>query len=123
MDDESSFKCSVEYLGNNLIEGNDLRYNSGQRHLQHQVGCRQLAGNGDAKFFHFIQRVAGFGDNHRAVALADAAAAGHQRVFFLDVGIGVEGNSGHIVKRFTHCFLIQRLDVGQRVGELIVREP
>jgi hypothetical protein len=38
------------------------------------------------------------GDDHGAVAFADRAAAGHQGVVVLQVGIGVEGDGGDVVE-------------------------
>ena len=59
------------------------------------------------------------GDDHGAVAFADAAAAGHQGVLVLQVGIGVEGDGGDVVEGLVDGAVVQRLDVGEGVGELV----
>ena len=58
-------------------------------------------------------------DDHGAVALADGAAAGHQGVVVLQVGIGVEGDGGDVVEGFVDGALVEGLDVGESVGELV----
>ena len=58
------------------------------------------------------------GDDHRAVAFADAAAAGHQGVVVLQVGIGVEGDGGDVVEGLVDGAVVEGLDVGEGVGEL-----
>ena len=65
-----------------------------------------------------VQREALAGDDHRAVALAHAAAARHQRVVVLQVGVGVEGDRRDVVEGLVDGLLVQRLDVGEGVGEL-----
>ncbi len=58
------------------------------------------------------------GDDHRAVAFADAAAAGHEGVLLLQVGVGVEGDGGDIVEGFVDGAVVEGLDVGEGVVEL-----
>src|SRR5205807_1860154 len=56
-------------------------------------------------------------NHHGAVFIAYASAAIHKRVFFLDIWIGMEGDSADIVEPF-HRFAIERFDIGERVVEL-----
>ena len=58
------------------------------------------------------------GDDHGAVAFADAAPAGHQGVIILHVRVSVEGDSGDVVKRFVDRQVVQCLDVLEGVIEL-----
>ena len=57
-------------------------------------------------------------DDHRAVAFAYGAAAGHQGVVLLHVRVGMEGDRGDVVEGLLDGALVQRLDVGEGVGEL-----
>ena len=116
MDDEPGFISSVQDLRNNLIEGDNLGLDAGSEQVERQVSGGQGAGDRDALSLDFILRERAGRDDHRAVSLADAAAAGHQRVFVLHVGIGVEGNRADIVDAFLG-FLVECLDVAKRVGE------
>ena len=65
---------------------------------------------------HGLQR-----NDHRPVALAHAAAAAHQRVVVLDVGIGVKADRRHIVERLFFGAAVQRLDIAQGMRELVSR--
>ena len=58
------------------------------------------------------------GHNHRAVTIAHAASAGHQRVVVLNIRIGVERDGGDIVEAFAFPrFLIQSFDIAKGVRE------
>ena len=59
------------------------------------------------------------GDDHRAVAIAHAAAAGHQGVLLLHVGIGGERDRGDVVESLVDGEVVQGLDVLELVGELV----
>ena len=77
------------------------------------------AGDGD---FDFAERAGGereAGDDHGAVALADAAAAGHQGVVILDVGVGVEGDGCDVEELFGHGAAIEGLDIAEGMGKFI----
>ncbi len=118
VDDKAGFVLAGEYLRDDLVERNDGGANVGREELQRECGCCQLAGNRDAHLLDLVEREVLAGNNHRAVTLANAAAARHQRVVVLQVGVGVERDRGDIVEGFVNRLLVQRLDVGQRVGEL-----
>ena len=59
------------------------------------------------------------GDDHGAVALAHAAAAAHQRVVLLQVGVGVEADGGDVEESFVAGAAVEGLDVAQGVGEAV----
>ena len=59
------------------------------------------------------------GDDHGAVALADAAAATHERVVVLEVGVGVEADGGDVVEGFIAGAAVEGFDVAEGVGEAI----
>ena len=71
-------------------------------------------------FFTSDLREGTTGDNHRAVAFADAAARRQQSVVVLNVGERVKRDCGQVVNTF-HCFAIQRLDVAEGVCEAQAR--
>ena len=57
------------------------------------------------------------GDDHGAVALADAASATHQRVAALHIRIGVKADGGDVEERFVLGAAVQGLDVAKGVRE------
>jgi hypothetical protein len=67
-------------LRNNLIEGNDLGFNSGREKLQGEERSGERAGNRNPLSFDFDLRERARLNDHRPIAFAYAAAAGHERV-------------------------------------------
>src|SRR5437660_432268 len=120
MNDEARFVLSFQNLRDDLVEGDNLGLDAGSEQVERQVSGGQRAGDRDALSLDFILRERAGRDDHRAVSLADTASAGHQRIFVLYVGIGVEGNRADIVDAFLRL-LIERLDVAKRVGETQAR--
>ena len=120
MNDEARFVLSFQNLRDDLVEGDNLGLDAGSEQVERQVSGGQRAGDRDALSLDFILRERAGRDDHRAVSLADTASAGHQRIFVLYVGIGVEGNRADIIDAFLRL-LIERLDVAKRVGETQTR--
>ena len=59
------------------------------------------------------------GDDHGAVALAHAAAATHQRVVLLHVGIGVKADGGDVVEGLFAGAAVEGLDIAKRMRKAI----
>ena len=80
-----------------LSKGTTRVCDAGREQLQGQVGGGQRAGHGHEPLARSprVQRLARH--QQRAVAVADAAAARHQRVLVGDVRVGVERDRGHLV--------------------------
>ena len=83
-----------------------------------QKGGGERSGDGDARLLQVVERELARGDDHGAISLSDRAAAGHQCVGLLHVGISVEADGGDIVEGIVDGALVERLNVGQGVGEL-----
>jgi hypothetical protein len=62
----------------------------GGEELQRENAVVRVPGTAMRHLLDLVERVLAARDDHGAVALADAAAAGHQRVVLLQVRIGVE---------------------------------
>ena len=101
-----------------LVEGEGDRLHLGAEELEREIGCGERAGNGDARLPDLVRRELARGDHHGAVSLAHRAAAGHQGVGLLHVGIGVEADGRDVVVGVVDGALVKCLDVGERVGEL-----
>ncbi len=97
------------------VTGLDL----GIEDLERQVGGGQGAGNGDLDVRQIVWRQRLAGDDHGAVALAHAAAAAHQRVVLLQVGVGVEADGGHVEEGLVQGAAVEGLDVAQGVGKAV----
>ena len=112
VDDEARFVFALHNCRNNLIEGHDLGLNSRREKPQRKIGGRERAGDRNLLVFDFAWRKSLGRDNHGAVAIAHAAAAGHQRIVVLNIWIGVERNSGDVVHAVVLTrLLVQGLDV------------
>src|SRR5581483_2462128 len=117
MDNQARFVTSFQDLGNDLIEGNDLGFNSRRKKSQRQIGRRELSRHRNPLALDFEFRIRPTGNDHRAVALANAASTRQQSVLVLNVGIRVKRNSGHVVKAVALAsFSIQGLDVAKRMS-------
>ena len=119
MNDEPRFVLAFQHFGNDLVEGNNFRRNVGGKQLEHQVRCRHGSRHRDLELLEFVQRNAASGDDHGAVAFANAAAGGHDRVLVLNIRIGVKGYRGDVVKA-VQGLAIQGLDIAKGVSELHV---
>ena len=106
-----------------MSKGTTAVFDVGSEEPQGEEGCGQRAGNGDAGLLYVREGELGVGHDHGAVSFADAAAAGHQGVVVLEVGVGVEGDGGDIIEGFVDGLVVEGLDVGQYVGELIAGDP
>ena len=90
VDDEAGFVFAFENLRDDLIEGDDFHFNAGREQFKRQVSGGEFAGHRDLLLLDFVLREGPRGNEHGAITVAHAAAARHQRVFFLNVGKGVE---------------------------------
>ena len=119
MDDEAGVEVAGEDFGDDAIEGDGDGLDGGIEDFEREIGGGEGAGDGDLDAAE-VFRVEGLGgDDHGAVALADAAAAAHQRVVVLEVGIGVEADGGDVVKGFVAGADVEGLDVAEGVVEAI----
>ena len=118
VDDEAGVELSGDDGGDDLVEGDELGFDVGGEEFEGEVGGGEGAGDSDAGLFDLVEGHLAGGDDHGSVAIADAAAAGHDGVVVLEVGIGVEGDGGDIVEGFVDGFLVEGFDVGEGVGEL-----
>ena len=115
MSPASYFPC--EHPGNDVVEGHDFGGDVGREQLERQVGGGQRSGHRDGAAADLIEGDVARGDDHRPVTLAHAAAARHQRILVLEIGIGVERDRRDVVEA-VHGFAVQGLDVAKRVSEL-----
>src|ERR1700733_14593822 len=115
VDDEAGFELSGDDGGYDLVEGNDGGFDFRGEELERKVGRGEGAGDSDAGLLDLRQGELAGGDNHGAVAFADAATAGHQGVVVLEVGVGVEADCGDIVEGLVDGAVIEGLDVGEGV--------
>jgi len=119
MDDEACLVFAGDYGGDDLVEGDHHGFDLRCEELEREVGGGEGAGDGDAGFFKLRHRQLAGGDDHGAVALADAAAAGHQGVVVLQVGVGMEADGGNVVEGLVDGAVVEGLDVGEGMGELV----
>src|SRR5262249_2036266 len=110
VNDESGFVFAFEYLWDDLIEGHDFGIDSRSEKLKCEVSCGQLARHGDELLFDLTLREGARRDDHWAITFAYTASAGEQRIFFLNVRVGVERDRGDVVDSFMRL-LVQRLNV------------
>src|SRR5258708_11621706 len=122
VNDQSRFILTLEYLRDDLVEGYNFRLDAWSKKLQRQIGRGQSAGNSDSFLLDLALGEGPRRNHHGPVAFAYAAAAGHERVLVLNVGIGVEGNCGHIVHAFARL-LIERFNVAERVRKAQASAP
>ena len=121
VDDEAGVELARDDRGNDLVEGDGDGLDLGGEELEREEGGGQRAGHRDARLLDVGERELARRDHHGAVALAHGAAAGHQGVGLLHVRIGVEGDGGDIVEGLVDGALVERLNVGQGMGELEAR--
>ena len=119
VNNESRVKAAGQNLRNDLVKGDDLGFDLRVEDFQRKVRSCQGAGNGDFDPAQVIVRDRPKGDDHRAVALSDAAATAHQCVVVLHVGVSVKADGGDIVKSIVLSSAIERFNVAQGVGELV----
>ena len=122
VDDEAGVELAGDDRGNDLVEGDGDGFDLGGEELEGEIGRGERAGHGDARLLDVGEGELARRDHHGAVALAHRAAAGHQGVVLLQVGIGVEGDGGDVVEGLVDGALVEGLDVGQGVGELEARD-
>ena len=100
----------------NLVERHDLVGEPlRQQQAQGKERRGQRAGHGDAAAAQLVHRHRPAGDDHRAVAVAHAAAARQQSVLVEQVGVGVDADGGH-VEFAAQGAAVERLDVLQARG-------
>ncbi len=119
MDDEAGVELARDDGGDDLVEGDDGGFDLRSEELEGEVCGGERAGDGDARLLDLVEGLLAAGDDHGAVALANAAAAGHEGVLLLEVGVGVEGDRGDVVEGFVDGAVVERFDVRQGVGELV----
>src|SRR5207302_10466310 len=116
MSDQPGLVLAFEHLRNDLIEGHDFHFTPGREKLQGEIRSCQLAGNSDALLLHIRSRERARGNDHRTIALADAAPARQQSIVILNIGVSVERDSSYVVHAFLR-FPIKRLNVAERTRE------
>ena len=119
MDDESGVEVAGEYLRNDAIEGNGDRLEGRIEDFEGEIGGSKGAGNGNFETTQIGRRNGAAGDDHGSVALSHAAAAAHERVVLLEIGVGVKADGGDVVKGFVLGALVEGLDIAESVGKAI----
>jgi hypothetical protein len=119
VDDEPGIVVAGQNGRDDLIEGDGLGADLGVEDFEREIGGGQGAGNGDFDAAQILGRQRLAGDDHGAVALADAAAATHQRVVLLQVRVGVEADGGDVEEGLVLGAAVEGLDVAQGVGEAV----
>ena len=119
MDDEAGVEVARQDLGDNAIEWDGDGFNSRIEDFEREIGGGKDAGNGELDSDDILHGDPAIGDDHGAVALADASAAAHQRVVLLDVGVGVEADGLTIVEGLFARAAIESLYVAKRMAEVI----
>jgi hypothetical protein len=103
-----------------LVEGDheivDLARGFFQPKLEREEGAGHGAGDGDFFAGDFFPGVAPRGDQHGAVAVPHAGAAGKERVLATDVGVGVNAD-GRDIKFSARGALVERLNILEDVIE------
>ena len=119
VDDQASVGAALLHLVQDAVEGDHVGVHLGSEQLQGQERRGQGARHGDPQRFDALggQRLAGH--EQGAVAVADGAATGHERVLVRHVGVGVERDRGDLVFA-RHGLAVQGLDVGQDVADVEV---
>ena len=119
VDDKPCLKVAGQDRRDDLIEGNGDGLKLRIEDFERQVGRGERAGDGDLDAAQLLgcQRLAG--DDHGSVAFAHAAAAAHQRVVLLQVGVGVEADGGYVEEGLILGSQVEGLDVAQSVGEFV----
>jgi hypothetical protein len=85
---------------------------------QRQKGARQRPGHGDDFSLGIVDRHGIPSHDHRPVAVAHAGPTRAQRVFFVQIGVGVDADGGQF-KLTAEGAPIQRLNVDQLVGKRV----
>ena len=119
MDDEAGVKVAGEDLRDDFVEGDGNGLELWIEDFECEVGGGEGAGD---SYFDFAQVFRGdwlAGDDHGAVSLADAAAATHERVALLEVGIGVKADGGDVEEGFVLGAAVQGLDIAEGMSEAI----
>src|SRR5271169_934720 len=117
VDDEAGFVFAFENLRDDLVEGDNFHLNAGREQFESQVSGGELPWHRNFLLLNVIRCKGPGGNEHGTITVAHAAAARHQRVFFLNVREGMERNRGYIVNAFLRL-AIQRLDVTKGMAEL-----
>ena len=126
VDDEARFVFAFHDLRNNLIEGHDFSLDSRREKPQRQISRGERAGDRNLFVFDFARGKSLRGHNHGPVAVAHAAAAGHQRIVVLNIWISMERDGGDVIHTVAlPRFLVQGFDVaeGVREAQTGTREP
>src|SRR5208337_3961530 len=100
-------------------EGDGDGLDGGIEDFEGEIGGGERAGDGDFDAAQILGGERAGGDDHGTVALADAAAAAHQSVVVLEVGVGVEADGGDVVESVVAGAQVEGLDVGEGVSEAI----
>src|SRR5579864_5973471 len=120
MNDQPGLVLAFKHLRNDLIKGHDFHFNPRSEKLQGEIRSCQLAGNSDALLLHVRSRESARGNDHRTIALADAAPARQQSIVILNIRISVERDSCYVVHAFLR-FAVKRLNVAECVRETQAR--
>ena len=122
VDDEASVEFAGENFWDDLVEGDGDGLDGRRVDFEGEIGSGEGTGDGDFDAAEILGGEGLRGDNHGAVALADAAAATHERVVVLEVGVGVETDGGDVVEGFFAGALVEGFNVAESVGEAIARD-
>src|ERR1035437_1062585 len=122
MDDEAGIVGSGQNRGDDLVEGHGLGLDGRIEDFQGQIGGGEGAGDGDLDFAQVLEVERATGDDHGAVALTNAAAAAHQGVVLLQVGVGVEADGGDVEEGLLLGAAVEGLDVAEGVREPVARD-
>ncbi len=120
VDDESDLGLAFTESAENLVEGDDddveVAGGALEPELEGEEGAGQRAGDGDFEVGDSIPVVGLGGDEHGAVAVAHAGAAGEEGIVFADVGVGVDADGGDIEFAAGGAF-VEGLDILEDVLE------
>ena len=121
VDDEADVGLAGAHGLEDLVEGHDdvieVLRGLAEPELECEEGAGHGAGDGDLLAEDFFLRETLLADEHRAVAIAHARAAGEQGILVANVGVGVDADGGD-VEFAAGGALVQGLDILEDMFEL-----
>src|SRR5271167_1652443 len=116
VDDESGLVLTLQNPRDDVIKGNNFGADIWREQLKRQIGRGHGSRHGDGAARDLLKWDIVRGHDHRPITLADTAAARHQSVLVLDVGISMKRNRGDVVDA-VQGFAVQGLDIAKRMGK------